>query len=319
VHSAGAGTRVPMWGPTMDMGIRVDGDPSLRTGEAHTRLVTAGYMEALGFTLRQGRLIAESDLRQGAPWTVVVNDAFVRQYFPGGSPLGKRVTGTWTTQPGTPEWREVVGVVADVRAFGLENDVPAEIYIPMTQGRMQWGAYQRGMAIVARTDGPVPIAPAMRAAVRGVDPAVPLFDVQTMDDVLSQATSARRFNTKLLALLGLSGLILAAIGIYGVIAFFVSQRTHEIGVRIALGATGGTVVRMVVGQALVLALIGVTIGSVGAWWATQSLSSMLFQVSARDPWAYGLAAMTLVLVAATAAMLPARRAAKVDPMRVIGT
>jgi putative ABC transport system permease protein len=155
--------------------------------------------------------------------------------------------------------------------------------------------------------------------VRRIDPTVPLFDVQTMDDVLQRAMSTRRFNTQLLSLLGLSGLILAAIGIYGVIAFFVTQRTHEIGVRIALGATGGSVVRMVVRQAVTLAVIGVVLGGVGAFWATQSLRSMLFEVDARDPLAYAAAAGVLVLVAAIAATLPALRAAKVDPVRVIGS
>ena len=318
VASAGAGTRVPMWGPSMDMGIIKDGNTEMSPGSGHVRLVSAGYMETLGLTLRQGRFLRETDLQQGAPPVVVVNEAFVKQFFPDGNAVGKRVSGTWTTTPKVPEWREIVGVVADVRAFGLENDPPPETYFPMTQTKNMWGAHQRTMAVVARVSGQVPIAQAMREAVRRVDPTVPLFDVQTMDDVLQQATSTRRFNTQLLSLLGLTGLILAAIGIYGVIAFFVTQRTHEIGVRIALGATGGNVVRMVVRQAVALALVGVTVGGIGAWWATQSLQTMLFQVNARDPWAYAGAAAILVLVAATAATLPARRAAKVDPVRVIG-
>ena len=319
VAAAGAGTRVPMWGPSMDMGIVLDGHNEMSPGSGHVRLISAGYMETLGLTLKQGRLLRESDLQQGATPVVVVNEAFVKQFFPDGNAVGKRVSGTWTVVPKVWEWREIVGVVADVRAFGLENDSPPETYFPMTQTRHMWGAHQRTMAVIARANGQVPLAQAMREAVRRVDPTVPLFDVQTMDDVLQQATSTRRFNTQLLSLLGLSGLILAAIGIYGVIAFFVTQRTHEIGVRIALGATGGNVVRMVVRQAVALALVGVALGGIGAWWATQSLRTMLFQVDARDPWAYGLAALILVLVAATAATLPARRAAQVDPVRVIGS
>lgn len=318
VRSAGAGTRVPMWGPSMDMGIRVEGNAEPSPGSGHVRVITPGFMETLGMTLRQGRLLTDSDLRDGAPWVVVVNETFARSYFPDGNVLGKRVSGTWTMQPNVPEWREIVGVVADVRTFGLENDAPAEVYMPMTQARMTWGAHQRGMTIIARADGPVPVAQAMRAALRRVDPTVPPFDVQTMDAVLQQASGARRFNTQLLSLLGLTGLVLAAIGIYGVIAFFVAQRTHEIGVRIALGATGGNVVRMVVRQAVTLAVVGVLLGGVGAFWATQSLRTMLFQVDARDPLAYAMAAGILVLVAAIAATLPARRAAKVDPVRVIG-
>jgi putative ABC transport system permease protein len=318
VAYAGAGTRVPMWGPSMDMGIVKGGENEMSPGSGHVRLISAGYMETLGYSLKQGRLLRESDLQQGAPPVVVVNEAFVKQFYPDGNAVGKRISGTWTTTPKVWEWREIVGVVQDVRAFGLENDPPPETYFPMTQTKNMWGAHQRTMAVIARASGGAPIAQAMREAVKRVDPTVPLFDVQTMDDVMQQASSTRRFNTQLLSLLGLSGLILAAIGIYGVIAFFVTQRTHEIGVRIALGATGGNVVRMVVRQAVTLALIGVMLGGIGAWWATRSLQTMLFQVNARDPWAYGLAAATLVLVAATAATLPARRAARVDPVRVIG-
>ena len=321
VRNAGAGTRVPMWGPSVDMGITIDGRAANaeRVEIGHVRMITAGYMEALGMTLKHGRALTEADFRAGAPWVIVVNEAFVRQSFAGESPIGRRVSG-WTSQPNTPEWREIVGVVADVRSFGLENDAPPEIYMPMTQRPTgAWNAYQRSMAIVARADGAIPIAPAMRTAVGNVDPAVPVFEVQTMSEVLQQATATRRFNTQLLSLLGLTGLILAAIGIYGVIAFFVTQRTHEIGVRVALGATGGDVVRMVVRQAVTLAIIGVTIGAVAAWWATQTLRTMLFQVDARDPLAYTIAAILLVLVAALAATLPARRAAKVDPVRVIGS
>jgi ABC-type antimicrobial peptide transport system permease subunit len=140
-----------------------------------------------------------------------------------------------------------------------------------------------------------------------------------MDNVMREATTTRRFNTQLLSMLGFTGLILAAIGIYGVIAFFVTQRTHEIGLRVALGATGGHIVRMIVLQAVTLTLIGVAIGSVGAWWATQSLRTMLFQVDARDPLAYAAAASLLVLVAVAAATFPARRAARVDPVRAIGS
>jgi putative ABC transport system permease protein len=319
VARAGAGTRVPMWGPSVDMGIKLDGSSEMSPGSGHVRLVSDGYMETLGMTLKEGRLLAASDVREGAPPVIVVNEAFVKNFYPDGNALGRRVSGTWTMKENVPEWREIVGIVTDVRTFGLENDAPAELYIPMTHARFAWGAHQRGMTIVARANGEVPLAQSMRAAVRDIDPSLPVFDVQTMDDVLQLASASRRFNTQLLSLLGLTGLILAAIGIYGVIAFFVTQRTHEIGVRMALGATGRHVVQMVVRQAVVLALIGVTIGGLGAWWATKSLESMLFQVQPRDPVAYAIAAGVLVLVATVAATLPARRAAKVDPVRVIGS
>ena len=190
--------------------------------------------------------------------------------------------------------------------------------MPMTQGPGgAWQAYQRSMTVIARSGGGTPIAGAMRNVVKTVDPTLPLFDVQTMDDVLTQSTATRRFNTLLLSFLGLTGLVLAAVGIYGVIAFFVSQRTHEIGVRVALGATARDVVRMVVMQAVVLALAGVAIGGAAAYWTTQVLSTMLFGVDARDPIAYAAGAAVLVLVARVAAMLPARRAARVDPVSAL--
>jgi putative ABC transport system permease protein len=279
-------------------------------------MVTNGYMETLGMKLKRGRLLTEADMRLGAPRVIVVNETFATRIFGNENPLGRRVSG-WTSGP-APEWREIVGVVGDVRAFGLENEVPPEMYMPMTQGPGgAWQAYQRGMVIIARSGAGTSIAGAMRNVVKTLDPTLPLFDVQTMDDVLGQSMATRRFNTLLLSFLGLTGLILAAVGIYGVIAFFVSQRTHEIGVRVALGATARDVMRIVVMQALVLALTGVVVGGAAAYWTTKVLRTMLFEVDARDPIAYAAAAAALVLVALVAATLPARRAARVDPVRAL--
>ena len=321
VQTAAASTRVPMWGGSIDFGVTVEGRPQGEKPElGHLRLVTAGYLETLRIPLVRGRLLRESDVAHGAPWVVVVNETFVRNLFGAGSedPVGHRISG-WTSSD-RPEWREIVGVVRDVPAFGRETDVPPEIYMPLTQAPGgAWDALQRNMTIVARARPGVSVAPALRRAVAAVDRLLPVYDVQTMDDVLSQSTSTRRFNTMLLSLLGLTGLILAAIGIYGVIAYFVSQRTHEIGVRVALGATTLNVVRLVVGQALSLAVLGIAMGSVAAFWATRALGGMLFQVSARDPVAYGVAAAVLFAVAIGASWLPARRAAHVDPVRALAS
>ena len=192
--------------------------------------------------------------------------------------------------------------------------------MPLTQEPDgSWNAFQRQMTVVARAQPGTVIGPALRRAVSAVDPLVPIYDLQTMDDVLSQSTSTRRFNTLLLSLIGVTGLILAAIGIYGVIAYFVSQRTHEIGVRVALGASAPSVVRMVVSQALWLALAGVAIGTVLAFWATRAIAQLLYSTSARDPVAYGLAAAVLLLVAVGASWIPARRAARVEPIRALGS
>jgi putative ABC transport system permease protein len=180
-----------------------------------------------------------------------------------------------------------------------------------------WPAFGRSMTIVAKSRSGAPLAAAMRAALRSVDAELPAYDVQTMNDVLAQSTSVRRFNTMLLTMLGLTGLVLAAIGIYGVIAFFVSQRTHEIGVRIALGASTGSVVAMVVRHAAGLAAVGILLGGVAAYWATTALGSMLFSVNPRDTLVFTLGASVLLLVAMGAAWIPARRAARVPPITAL--
>jgi putative ABC transport system permease protein len=246
---------------------------------------------------------------------IVVNETFARSLFPNEDPIGKRISG-WASQE-DPQWREIIGVVGDVRAFGRENDMPPEIYAPLTQApEGAWNAFNRSMAVVVKAPGAA-LGTSLRRAVSTVDPLVPLFDVQTMESVVRQSTATRRFNTLLLTFLGVTGLLLAAIGIYGVISFFVTQRTQEIGVRVALGASRGRVIRMVVQQALVLALLGVTAGALASFWAMRVFRTMLYEVGARDPVAFGAAAILLLLVAVTAAWLPARRAARVDPTKAL--
>jgi putative ABC transport system permease protein len=321
VQYASAGTRVPMWGGTIDMGLRVDGKPfdPKNFPIGHVRLVTPSYFESLGMTLKQGRLLRESDIVGGAPWVIVVNETFVKRTFPdGSSPIGRRVMG-WASDT-LKEWREIVGVVGDVRAFGREADIPPEVYMPHTQApSTAWNAFARRMTLVVKARPGAAIVPAMRAAVRKVDPLLPVFDVQTMEAVLSQSTATRRFNTLLLTFLGATGLILAAIGIYGVIAFFVTQRTHEIGVRVALGASTANVVGIVVRQALVLAILGIIFGGVAAYWATSTLGTLLFEVNARDPVTFTLGAVVLLLVALGAAWIPARRASRVAPITALAS
>lgn len=318
VQHAAASTRVPMWGSSIDISVRVDGRPAdpNRLDIGHVRLVTARFGETMGIPLKRGRQLRDADLAAGAPWVVVVNEAFVRQTFGDEDPIGKRISG-WAPQD-APQWREIVGVVGDVRAFGQANEQPPEIYMPLTQTPDgAWNAFQRSVAIVARGVAGTTVASPLRAAVRDVDALLPVYDVQTMGDVVAQSTADRRFNTTLLLLLGITGLVLAAIGIYGVIAFFVTQRTQEIGVRIALGANRRRVVGLVVSQAVSLAVIGIALGGVAAYWATQVFERMLFQVGTRDPFAYAAAAGVLLLVTIAAAWIPARRASLVDPVKAL--
>ena len=320
VQSAGAGTRVPMWGPNIDIGVRVDGrewDPA-KPVFGHVRIATPGYWETIGVPLKQGRTFRDADIAGGAPLVVVVNETFARTTFGTTNPIGHRISG-WTQGP-EPEWREVVGVIGDMRAFGQDQDIPPEVYVPHSQApQAWWNAHQRNMTIIVKGRPGAAVAPAMRTALKSVDATLPQFDLQTMDEVLAQYSATRRFNTMLLSLLGVTGLLLAAIGIYGVIAFFVSQRTQEIGVRVALGATTGNVVGLVVKQAAVLAIVGIVVGAVAAAWMTKVLREMLFQVDARDPMVFTAGAAVLMLVAIGASLVPARRAARVDPVRALSS
>ena len=318
VQSAGAGTRVPMLGTSFEFSLRSESRPEV--GESfmgNLRIITPGYLETLGIPLRRGRTFQSSDLVPGAPQVVIVNEKFARQVFGTAEPIGQRVSGWAGTQP---EWREVVGVVGDLRASGQDQDVPPEVYAPDAQARQSWwNAHQRTMAVVVRAAPGTTVAPAMRAAISRFDARLPVFDLQPLGAVVAESTATRRFATMLLSLLGATGLILAAIGIYGVIAFFVSQRTHEIGVRVALGATTRDIVAIVMREAVVLASAGIVIGGIAAMWATRALASMLFQVRAKDPIAFATGAGVLLVVALAAALLPARRAARVDPVRALSS
>jgi putative ABC transport system permease protein len=316
VESAGAGTRVPMLGTSFEFGISVDGRTE---GEVvgNLRMISTGYFEALGIPLRTGRLFNETDLTSGAAPVVIVNERFARSVFGEESPLGRRISG-WVADEGVPEWREIVGVIGDVRASGQDRDVPPEVYAPYTQARQGWwNAHQRTMALVVKSRDGTAMAPAMRNVLKEFDPLLPVFDVQPLARVLEQNSAVRRFNTILLSLLGATGLLLATIGIYGVIAFFVSQRTHEIGVRVALGASTGEIVGVVVREALMLATVGIAVGALAALWATRVLANMLYDIRPNDPVAFGIGAAVLMLVALGASLLPARRAARVDPVKAL--
>ena len=314
VQLAGASTRLPLVGANMDLPLAVQGRtfPEGEAPMAHVRLVSGDYFDALGIRLRQGRSIKSGDLANGAARVIVINETLARAAFGNENPIGRYMSG-WT-RTAEPEWREVVGVIRDVRSFGRETDAPGEIYIPYTQvPDGGWNAFQRSMAFVVRAPEGAITAGALRSAVSRVDPGLPLYDVRTMEEVMSRASSTRRFNTLLLSGLGLVGLVLAAIGIYGVIAFFVTQRTHEIGVRLALGATTRDVVALVLGQGVTLAGLGVLVGAGASAAATRVLRGLLFQVNPLDPTTYVACAALLVAVAIAATLIPARRAARVQP------
>ncbi len=296
----------PGWTTSFTIAGRPEPGPGLAP-EARVRPVMPGYFRTLGIPLRAGRDIAETD-RATSPGVVVVNESFVRMHFPNENPIGQRLLrNPWWE--GMPESFEIVGVVADERYLGLDQETDPATYFAFEHFPLT------NMYVTVKTDGdPMALVPAMRRVVWSLDRDLPLEEVHSMTELLNTSLAGPRFNAALIALFAVIALFLAAIGIYGVLAFSVAQRTSELGIRMALGAPRGTVVRLVVRQALVLTAIGVGLGLVAASWATGALRRLLFEVSATDPAVFSGVAAALALVALAAAYIPARRASRVDPM-----
>ena len=270
------------------------------------RRVTPEYHQALEIPLRAGRLFGPAD-REGAAKVVIINDAAAKKYFPGENALGQIVRIN-------NDDRTIVGIVGDVHQMSLETEPMAEAYVPMTQVPVRSGE------LIIRTSGnPYDALQAAKSAVLAVLPDVPLRNVRTMEELMARRVAQRRFNMLLLGLFGLLGLVIASVGVYGVMAYVVSQRTREIGVRMALGATRSNVVRMVLGSACVLLAVGLAVGGAGAWYLSTAAKSFLFRLEATDPRAYAAALLSLTIAALVASAVPARRAASVDPMVALRT
>jgi putative ABC transport system permease protein len=275
--------------------------------DAQNRQVTPGWFAAMGIPLVQGRLIEPSD-DEKAPRVVVVNQAFVKRYFPNGDAIGKRMRlGKLTSEF---PWATIVGTVGDVRNFTLDEPPEPAMYWPVAQIRST-----PSLAIVVRTQSdPDALAPAVRDAIAKIDQAQPIYDMQSLDQLVAKSLDQRRFTLTLMLLFGVIALVLSAIGIYGVMAFAVTQRTQEIGIRMALGASALDVLKMVVGSGMFLAVIGVAVGLIGAFAVTRLMASLLFGVSPTDLVTFGLVTAGLLMVALLACYIPARRATKVDPL-----
>jgi hypothetical protein len=252
----------------------------------------------------------------GAAPVVMINERLAALVWPGEDPVGKRIS-SWTARVDVPEWREIVGVVADTRSFGPDEPPRPELFLPYTQPPPQaWNAFQRSLALVARTEGdPAVHAASLRRAVWSVDSSIPLFDVQTMDQAIVARGAGARFSTWVLSLLAAAGLVLAAVGIYGVIAYFVTQRTPEIGLRLALGASPRSVLMMVLGHGTLLATAGIIIGLAAAFGVTRLLTSQLFEITPTDVPTYAVGTAALFTVALFACVIPAMRAIRVDPVK----
>ncbi|HJU55735.1 MAG TPA: ABC transporter permease [Pyrinomonadaceae bacterium] len=304
-------SELPLSGDQLTHNFIIDGRPPLDVGtepELNTRTVGGDYFRAMNIPVIQGRDLSPQD-RADAPMVGVVNESFVRQYFPDESPVGKRIR--WArVEP--VQWMTIVGVVGDVKHFGLNQPEEPAFYSSYFQLEHPW---KRWMYLVVRSQGdPTALAGQVKNEVWAIDKLLPVTRVKTMSDVMSASIASQRFNLTLMSVFAVTALLLAAVGIYGVIAFSVTQRSHEIGVRIALGAQTRDVLRLVVGQGLKLVLIGIGIGLVGAFAVTRLMQSLLFGVSATDPATFVALAVLLAAVALLASYVPARRATRVDPM-----
>ncbi|HTQ59287.1 MAG TPA: ABC transporter permease [Candidatus Solibacter sp.] len=313
VASAGATASIPLRGNVMMSSIQIEGQPptdffSENVPTARINSVTPGYFAALRVPLIEGRLLDDRD-GAGAPNSVVVNQAFVRRYFPKDDPLGKKFEAGVGPRTGGPKTWTIVGVIGDTKQRGLASDIMPEV----TASALQWPLFMMTVALRTSLD-PLSLVPAVREQVRDLDKNLPVFGVQTMDEMLSAEVASQRFNAGALA--GFAGLavLLAAVGIYGVMAYAVSQRTREMGVRIALGADRGNVLRMILAQGLRLAVIGVALGLAASFALTRLMTGLLFGVKPSDPETFLFVTGALLAVAVVACWIPAQRATRVDPV-----
>ncbi len=309
VHSAGLVTPLPLSGAQIAVGITIEGKPEPPPGEgpyARFRSVGGDYFRTLGIPLLRGRAFTSADT-QAAPRVAVINQTLARLNWPGEDPLGKRVA-IGDPAEGAP-WRTVVGLVPDVKYRSLEHEPEPEMYVPGAQSPMDW------IYFVVRTEGdPVSLAPALRQQIASLDPNLPVFAVGTLEQLVTRSVGQRRFTMLLLGSFAALALLLAVVGIYGVMSYAVSRRTHEIGIRVALGAQRDDILKLVGGQGMALALLGVGLGLAGAFAVTRFLSSLLFGITPTDPLTFAGVAFVLAAVALLACYLPARRATRVDPM-----
>ena len=267
------------------------------------------YLQTAGIRLRRGRTFTRMD-NDGSPRVAVVNETFARRFWPDGDAIGKRFKQGWPESP-TP-WREIVGVVDDVKIGGIDIPAGLQVYLPIAQEPSS------SVALVARADGdPARLQAAGRAAVREVDPNLPVYDVRTLTQVVELAVGQQRLLMVLLLGFGGLALVLAAVGVFGVNAYAVSQRTHELGVRMALGADRGKVLRLVLGQGLKTCVVGIAVGLVAAFAVTRLLTSLLYQIQPHDPATVVTVTAVLLLVTVAACYLPARRATRIDPVSAL--
>ena len=306
IQSAGATTGLPLTLNLSGSDFRIEGHPDPETGKEmmiNKRSVSPGYFRTLGIRLIKGRDFSDRD-KSDASAAAIINDELARIYFPGEDPIGKRIS-----FDDKQSWMSIVGIIADVKQLGLDSSAKPEVYFPYLQ------VAAPEMSLVIRTSSnPLSLAAALKSQIQMIDKDLPIDDAKTMQQLLAESSSGRRFNMLLLSVFAVVALVLAIVGIYGVMSYTVARRTHEIGIRVAVGAQPLDVFRMVIGQGMKLAIIGVAFGLVGAFGLTRLMTTMLFGVEPTDPATFVSIAVLLTVVAWVACYIPGRRATKVDPL-----
>jgi len=306
VEAAAFANRLPLrggWGS----GVTLESSPEVLR-EADFQAVSPGYFETLGIGLERGRLLTRAD-RKGQPPAAVVNQAFARRFLAGADPIGRRFHRS--SQP----WVTIVGVVNDIRRAGKTGEINPQVYLSAAQNDL-YPVRLADFAVRART-GPRQLVNAVQRQVWAIDKDQPVTNVRTLEEILSRSVAERRFEMVLLIAFAGVAVLLATIGIFGVLSYIVNQRMAELGIRVALGASPGRIVAMVLRQAGWWIAIGTGVGLAGAFALTKYLASLLFQVRQGDPWTYAAAVFLLLAVSMAAALIPARRGAKVDPMTAL--
>jgi putative ABC transport system permease protein len=315
VRSASVATAIPMAG-LFRISFSAEGNDLPKVPIGSTTIVFPDYFETLRIPIRAGRSFNQQDTRSTPP-VAIVNEVLARQYYPGVNPVGRRIK--WGSPASPSPWATIVGVSATAKTSSLDSPDEPALYFPAVQidssivERMM-----RGMVYVVRTDGdPSTLFNAIRRTVKDADPELPIVGLRTVDEIITRSVAGRRFNTALLGGFALLAIVLAAVGIYGLMAYAVVQRTREIGIRLAVGATPVDVFRLVIGQATRTTVVGIAIGVVGALVMTRVMTTLLFDVSPFDPTTFIASSVLLLLIAAIATYLPARRAARIDPQSAI--
>jgi putative ABC transport system permease protein len=309
IQAVGLTTVLPLAGTNGDSSFAIEGRPDDRSTpnpDEEKREVSPDYFRAIGTPLIRGRFFTEAD-NADAPLVIIVNQTFAKKFWPNEDAVGKRIVMGGMSPD--PKWITIVGIVGDIRHAALDVEPKPEMYVPFAQD-----PYKSMIFAVRGAQDPRNLASAIRSQIQSIDPGLPLANIRTFDAVIAESVAPRRLSVVLLGVFAAVAVLLATVGIYGVMSFLVVQRTHEIGVRMALGAQRADVMRLVIGRALKLIAIGTAIGLLMALFSTRALQALLYRVSAVDLPTFFFVAFVLGLVALAASYLPAQRATRSDPM-----